>query len=204
LFLHADTITSNYDTSGTHRILKAYHKVKIFREDFQARCDSMVYNFQDSVITMYAEPILWSEGNQMTSEKVEIHMKDEKIDFFKLMRTAFIVSQKDTSRYNQIRGKEMIGYIRNNQLSRVDVFGNGQTIYFTVDEKENEIVGVNFSESSDIIIYMKNGQVSRINMIKQPTGTLYPLGELEETKLKGFQWLEDLRPKSKMEIFFWE
>ncbi len=203
LFLHADTITSNYDTSG-YRILKAYHKVKIFREDFQARCDSMVYNFQDSVITMFTEPISWSEGSQMTAKKVEVHIKDDKIDFFKLINTAFIVSQEDTSRYNQIRGKEMVGYIRNNKLHKIDVFGNGQTIYFTVDEKENEIVGVNFSESSDIIIYMKNGQVSRINMIKQPTGTLYPLGELEETKLKGFQWLEDLRPKSKMEIFFWE
>ncbi|MCK5169703.1 MAG: organic solvent tolerance protein OstA [Bacteroidales bacterium] len=202
LFLHADTITSNFDSSGTYRILKAYHKVKIFKEDFQARCDSMVYNFQDSVITMYTEPILWSEGSQMTSKKVEVHIKNEKIDFFKLINTAFIVSQEDTSRYNQIRGKEMIGYIRNNKLHKIDVFGNGQTIYFTKDKEE--IVGVNFSESSDIIIYMKNGQVSRINMIKQPTGTLYPLGELEETKLKGFQWLEDLRPKSKMEIFFWE
>ncbi len=162
----------------------------------------MVYNFQDSVISMYTEPILWSEGSQMTSKKVEVHIKNEKIDFFKLINTAFIVSQEDTSRYNQIRGKEMIGYISNNKLHKIDVFGNGQTIYFTKDKEE--IVGVNFSESSDIIIYMKNGQVSRINMIKQPTGTLYPLGDLKETKLKGFQWLEDLRPKSKMEIFFWE
>ncbi|MFC2152362.1 OstA-like protein [Bacteroidota bacterium] len=204
LFLHADSITSSYDTSGTYRILKAYHKVKIFRDDFQARCDSMVYDFQDSVITLFTEPIIWSQGSQMTSKVVEVHIKNEKIDFFKLINTAFIVSQKDTSSFDQIKGKEMIGYIRNNQLSRVDVFGNGQTIYYTVDEKENEIIGVNFAESSDIIIFLNKGQVSRINMIKQPTGTLYPLGELEETELKNFRWLEHLRPKSKLEIFKWE
>ncbi|PLX23312.1 MAG: organic solvent tolerance protein OstA, partial [Marinilabiliales bacterium] len=169
LFMHADSITSNYDTSGNYRIIKAYHKVQIFKDDFQARCDSMVYNFQDSVMTMYTEPIIWSQGSQMTSKIVEIHMKDDKIDFFKLINTAFIVSEKDTSKYDQIRGKEMFGYIKNNKLSRVDVFGNGQTIYFTVDEKTNEIVGVNFAESSDIIIHMNNGQVNRINMIKQPT-----------------------------------
>lgn len=203
LFLHADSITSNYDTSGTYRILKAFHKVKIFREDFQSRCDSMVYNFRDSVITMFTEPILWSEGSQMTADKVEIHIKNEKIDFFKLINTAFIVSQKDTASYDQIRGKQMIGYIKNNKLSRVDVFGNGQTIYFTIDDKDKEIVGVNYAESSDLKIYMKDGQVGRINMIKQPTGTLYPLGELEQTKLKDFQWLETLRPKSKKEIFIW-
>jgi hypothetical protein len=140
----------------------------------------------------------------MTSKKVEVHMKDDKIDFFKLINTAFIVSEKDTSKYDQIRGKEMFGYIRNNKLSRVDVFGNGQTIYFTVDEKTNEIVGVNFAESSDIIIHMNNGQVNRINMIKQPTGTLFPLEEFKETKLKDFQWLDHLRPKSKDAIFVWQ
>lgn len=203
LYLHADSISSNFDSTGTYRILKAYHKVQIFREDFQARCDSMVYNFQDSVVTMYTEPIIWSEGSQMTADKVEIHIKNEVIDFFKLINTAFIVSEKDTTRFDQIRGKQMIGYIRSNKLSRVDVFGNGQTIYFTVDEKENEIVGVNFAESSDIILYMKEGQVNRINMIKEPTGTLYPLDELEQTKLKDFQWLEHLRPKEKNDIFIW-
>ena len=65
-------------------------------------------------------------------------------------------------------------------------------------------MGVNFSESSDIIIHMNKGQVSRINMVKKPSGTLYPLGELEETKLKDFQWLDYLRPKTKNEIFFWK
>ena len=205
LFMHSDSITSNYDSTGTYRILKAYHKVQMFKSDFQARCDSMVYNFQDSVITMYTEPIIWSEGSQMTSKKVEVHMKNDEIDFFKLITTAFIISQADTiSKYNQIRGKEMYGYVRNNELKRVDVFGNGQTIYFTVDEKENEIVGVNSAESSDIIIHMKQGQVSKINMIKQPSGTLYPLEELKETKLKDFQWLDYLRPKSKKDIFDWK
>jgi len=63
---------------------------------------------------------------------------------------------------------------------------------------------VNFAESSDIVIYMNQGQVNRINMVKQPTGTLYPLDELEETKLKDFQWLEYLRPKTKYDIFKWK
>ncbi|MDA3954026.1 MAG: organic solvent tolerance protein OstA [Bacteroidales bacterium] len=204
LFLHSDTISSLYDSSGIHRIIKAYHKVQIFKEDFQARCDSMIYNFKDSVISMYTDPMLWAEGNQMTAKKVEIHLKDDELDFFKLMQTAFIVSQKDTSSYDQIRGKEMFGYIRNNKLHRIDVFGNGQTIYFMVDEKVNEIIGVNFAESSDLKIYMNNGFLSRINLIKEPAGTLYPLDQLEEKKLKDFRWLEQLRPKSKKDIFYWE
>jgi len=201
LFLHSDSITSNYDSSGTYRILKAYHKVEIFRDDFQARCDSLVYNFEDSVISLYTEPIMWAEGSQMTADIVEVHIKNEKIDFFKLIQTAFIIQEEDTSKYNQIRGKEMIGYIRNNKLHKVDVFGNGQTIYYTKDK--DDVVGVNFAESSDISIYMKNNNPDRIIFLKKPTGTMYPLDELEETKLKDFKWLDKLRPKSKNDIFFW-
>jgi len=203
LFLHADTIRSDYDSSATYRILKAFHKVQIFRDDLQARCDSMVYNFKDSVVTMYRQPVIWSQGSQITANLVEVHIKNEKVDFFKLIAESFIVSQEDTTRYNQIRGKEMYGYVRNNKLHRVDVFGNGQTIYYTKDEGE-EIIGVNFAESSDLIIYMKNNNPSRINLLKQPSGTLYPPDELEENKLKGFNWLESIRPKSKNDIFYWK
>jgi len=96
----------------------------------------------------------------------------------------------------------MIGYIKNNKLYKVDVFGNGQTIYFTKDKEE--IIGVNQAESSDLIIYLKDNQVARINMIKQPAGTLYPIEELAETKLKGFKWFDKLRPKKMQDIFLQE
>jgi len=202
LFLHADTLRSEYDSSGLHRILKAYYKVKIFRDDFQGRCDSMAYSFKDSIIRMYREPIIWSEGSQLTANYVEIQTKNRKMDKFYLNEEAFIVSQEDTARYNQIRGKNMIGYIKNNKLYKVDVFGNGQTIYFTKDKEE--IIGVNQAESSDLIIYLKDNQVARINMIKQPAGTLYPIEELAETKLKGFKWFDKLRPKKMQDIFLQE
>ena len=133
----------------------------------------------------------------MRALRVEIYIKNEEIDKFKLINTAFIVSQEeDSTSYNQIKGKEMTGYIRNNELKKIDVVGNGQTIYYTEDGS-----GVNAAESSNLVIYMKNRQVSRINMINDPEGVLYPLGELEETKLKGFRWLERLRPKKKEDIF---
>lgn len=106
LFLHADTIRSDYDSSATYRILKAFHKVQIFRDDLQARCDSMVYNFKDSVISMYRQPVIWSQGSQITANLVEVHIKNEKIDFFKLIAESFIVSQEDTARYNQIGEKK--------------------------------------------------------------------------------------------------
>lgn len=202
LFMHSDTIYSSYDTSGIYRIIKAFNKVKIFRNDFQALCDSLVYDFKDSVITMYTKPVLWSEGSQISADKIEVHTKNEKIDFFKLIQSAFIISMSDTAKYDQIKGKEMFGYIRKNKLYRVDVFGNGQTIYYTKDKEE--IIGVNYAECSDLILYFKMGQVDKVVFLKQPDGILYPLDELKETKLKNFKWQEELRPKSKNDIFIWK
>lgn len=202
LFLHADTLRSSYDSSGSFRIIRAYHKVQMYRNDFQARCDSMVYTDKDSVITMYHEPVLWSEGSQITAELVKGYIKNQKIDYFHFIGSSLIISIEEADKFNQIRGKEMKGYIRNNELYKVDVFGNGQSIYYTKDQ--GEVVGVNFAESSDLIIYLKNGEVNRINMVTQPTGTLFPPGELEQKQLKGFKWLENLRPKSKRDIFYWK
>lgn len=61
LFLHADTISAItvYDTAGTSfRLVKAYYKCRIFSGGLQAKCDSLAYSFQDSVIRLYRDPVL--------------------------------------------------------------------------------------------------------------------------------------------------
>jgi lipopolysaccharide assembly outer membrane protein LptD (OstA) len=64
LFLHADTINSIIvaDTlSKGYRLMKAYHGCRIFSENLQAKCDSLAYSFQDSVMRLYTSPVLWSK-----------------------------------------------------------------------------------------------------------------------------------------------
>ncbi|MFO8236577.1 MAG: OstA-like protein [Bacteroidales bacterium] len=201
LFLHADTIKSHYDSTESHQIFKAYYKVKFFKTNLQGKCDSLSYYMKDSTIRMYYEPIMWSDSNQIFADDISIQLKDNEVDEFFLDKNALIISQQDEDKFNQIKGKQMTGYVKNNEIRRVDVDGNGETIYYTVDK--NEIIGVNKAISSNLIIKLRDNQVERINMINSPGGTLYPLGDLEETKLKGFQWLEQHRPRKKSDIFIW-
>jgi lipopolysaccharide export system protein LptA len=203
LFVHADTLRSKMDSTNTHKIFYAYYKVKMYKTDFQGKCDSMSYSFRDSVIQLHGEPVLWAEENQLTSEYIEIYTKQNKIDYLKMYRSAFIVSQEDSIRFNQIKGKNMTGHFKNGELYKIDVKGNGQTIYFPKDE--NELIGVNQAESSDITIHIVDNNIVKITFFTNPEGILSPLDEVSESDLKfqDFKWLDKSRPKSINAIFEW-
>ena len=202
LFLHADTLEASLDSAGIHRILNAYHQVKFFKSDLQGSCDSLVYTYSDSTARFFREPVLWSGENQLTAEHITMQQGHGEIQKINLYNDAFIISREDTLRYNQIKGKNMTGHFKENELYRIDVEGNGQTIYYAKNSKEQKI-GVNRADSSDLIIFVKDKKVENISLLDAPTATLYPLNELKysELILKGFKWLSDKRPASKEEIF---
>jgi len=202
LFLHADTLQSAYDSTGKFKVLKAYHKVGIYKPDIQARCDSLVYTTRDSVLHFYHNPILWNYENQITAEYIEVLTKNRKPDLFKLKTQSFIVSKHDTSaQYDQISGRNMIGYLKDNQLTKIDVLGNGETIYYPVDKKE--IIGVNKAECSNLKIYIDEKKVQRVVFLSKPIGALHPLKELDakDLILKNFKWLDKIRPMKVDDIF---
>lgn len=201
LFLHADTLNSVLD-SGGFRLLKAFYQVRLFKSDLQAKCDSLLYSLADSTIALFHSPVVWTGDSQIFADKVKVFTRNNEIEHFELNLNCMIITKDDTSHFNQIAGKRMMGYYKNNELRRIDVFGNGQSIYFTKDGAE--IVGMNKAESTDIIIYMLNSKVSRINMIKSPEGTLHPLRDVKEDKLNNFEWFESIRPRNKYDIFYWE
>jgi hypothetical protein len=215
LYVHADTLLSVSeadtivtDTLGTkmveyHKVLKAYYRVKIFSDDIQGKCDSLTYLEKDSVFQLTGEPVIWSKSYQLTAEKIDVHMAYDEPDYIDLFTGAFIISQSDSIRFTQIKGRDMKGFFSEGELSYIDVKGNGQSIYFARDE--DKLIGVNKAESSNISIYFADGELDRIKMITSPTAVLYPPGELmsEELLLSGFIWLKEHRPGTVEEIFQW-
>lgn len=205
LFLHADTISavSVADTSGTsYRIMKAYHKCKIFSKRLQSRSDSISYSFRDSVIRFYQEPIMWTEQYQLLSDSMAIFTKNRQAERLELYNSAFVTSMIDTIRYNQIKGRNLTGFFKDSELSKIEVNGNGESIYFLIDG--NELTGVNHSRCAKIEAYVEEGRVIEIIDIGNPEGVIDP-PDLEtdplELRLEGFDWLDHLRPKQKSDIF---
>lgn len=202
LFLHADTLRAKQDTVTGDKFWYAFHGVRFFKTDLQGKCDSLVYTSSDSLISLFNEPVLWSDENQLTAQFMNIQVAGSSVTELRLFDDSFIVSQEDTVRFNQIRGRNMTGYVNDNKLSSIRVEGNGQSVYYTRNRKQ-QITGVNRADCSDMFIKVEESKVQSITLINQPDATFYPPAELQpaELRLKGFSWQETLRPMDRNDIF---
>ena len=216
--MHADTLKAvdqhpvkgkgkkqTIDTSVTWRVFYAYRKVKFYRSDIQGKCDSLVYSGKDSIMRLFKAPVLWSDKNQLTAEKVEMKTDGGEITNLFLTNNAFIISKEDSLKFNQIKGKQMTGYFKENKLVKIFVEGNGQTIYFAKDKKDGKdnLIGVNRANCSNLMIHIKENQVEKITFLKKPDATLFPMSDFtpKEFILKDFIWREKERPLSVADIF---
>ena len=204
LFLHADTISAITvrDTSlNGYRLMRAYFGCRVFSKDMQAKCDSLSYSFRDSVIRLYTAPVIWSEENQLTSDSMAIFTRNRQAERMELYNTAFITSKVDSLRYNQVKGRSLIGYFKDNELYKIDVNGNGESIYYLVDGEE--IVGVNTTRCASIEIFVENGKIIEIYERQSPEGLIDPPSVTPgpDQILSGFNWFDSLRPKKILDIF---
>ena len=138
LFLHADTIsaiTISDSTAKGYRLMRAYHGCRVFGKDLQSKCDSLSYSSQDSVIRLYKRPVIWSVENQLTADSMAVFTKNRQTDRLELYNNAFIVSQVDTIRFDQIKGRSLTGYFKNNELYKINIKGNGESLYYLLDNE---------------------------------------------------------------------
>ncbi len=224
LYMHADTfiISTQYlvrdsivkdgeniaiiDTllRDTVRRMFAYNHVKFYKSDMQGKADSVFYNFSDSTINFYNDPIIWSKENQITAEFIYLIMADSEIDKMYMDKDAFIISKADSlqENYNQIKGKNMVGYFKDQGLYKIDVKQNSETIYYAIDD-DGKYIGVNKMSGNDMLIFLKENEIQTITFIKDPQGELNPLKEVspKDVILKGFSWRIAERPNDMFDIF---
>lgn len=197
LFAKADTVYLYFDTvSNDVQRIKAFHNVRFFRNDIQGRCDSLHYAVADSAIYMRVNPIIWAEDTQMTGDSINIIVKDQAIDSMLLYPNAFIIQQDTIKGFNQVKGKQVTAYFKGNEIDHLFNEGNAETVYW-LREDDGSLIGVNFSQSAEMDIKMKNKQISDIKYYKNIKETLYPEKQLKDNQeyLKGFFWKEDEKPK---------
>jgi hypothetical protein len=179
--------------------MKAYHSCRVFSKDLQSKCDSLSYSFQDSVIRLYRSPVIWSSENQLTADSMAVFTKNQQTDRLELYNAAFIVSQVDTVRYDQIKGRSLTGYFKDNELYKINIRGNGESLYYLLDG--DAVAGMNQSKCANMEVLVDKGKVSQIFEYESPEGFIDPPLPAIPTRLEGFKWLDHLRPKKKNDIF---
>ena len=206
LFMHGDTLLAVQDTVAGNSIY-AWNNVRIFKSDLQGDADSLAYHQSDSLLTLFGDPVMWSDENQITGDTLRLLTFEGVMYELRIPSDALIISEVDSANYNQIKGRSLLGKFKENQLVRIDIFGNGQSIYYAVEESKEDststIIGINKAECSDITIYVANNEIKRIAFKTQPAATFFPPEDFpnDQKKLKGFEWLDRLRPRKPDDIY---
>lgn len=205
LYMAADTLVGRRaDTvvTDSSRLLMAFRDVRIFKSDLQAISDSLTYHTGDSLFGFFQDPVIWSDTSQFSADTIFMRLRNGQIDRIFLRGNAFIVNISDDQFFNQIKGKYIEARFRDNELRRMDVDGNAETIYYAKDE-DGAYVGVNQTICSEMVMYFGANEVDRIKFIRQPDSKLMPMDQVDHNSLRltGFQWLVTERPRSRQDLF---
>lgn len=194
-----DSLSTVKDSSD--RYLEAFHHVRIFSDSLQAVCDSLFYSYKDSTYRLFTDPVIWSNGSQITGDTVLLFTKNRKPDRLKVFENSMLVQQQEPGLYNQIASIRMDGYFSKGELDSVRALGEAKTIYYVQDE-DSAYTGINESKSDIIDIYLLTKELDKIVLRNDVSGTIWPFGQKDplQMRLPNFRWLESRRPKSKLEL----
>ncbi|CAH0997597.1 LPS-assembly protein LptD [Emticicia aquatica] len=181
---------ASQSTAAKMEKLIAFGHVKVYRSDMQSRCDSLLYDLKDSVIHFFTKPIIWSVQNQSEADTIHVYMKNSRVSRMYMINQGFVIAKDTAQNFNQIKGRKITAFFNTEtRIEQVVVEGNGESIYYALDDK-NKLIGVNRVECSKMNMRFKENQVNRISFLGKPDAKLVPPTELtnDTNRLEGFNW----------------
>lgn len=186
------------DTTRT-RTIKAFHRVKVFKTNLQARSDSLFFAAADSTLRFYQNPIVWSDSTQQTGDTIHVQFKNKKINAAQIFPNAFIADQEsDTSKFNQIKGRQITAFFTDGEIRNMYVDGNAESIYY--DKKQDGQYQKNQTLSARIKITFADKEINTVKQVKGIEGVFVTKESGKENILSGFVWKPELRPKNKEDV----
>lgn len=176
--------------------------VKVFRKDIQMRCDSLRYSDIDSIARFYVNPVVWNEGNrQYSADSLFALVKGGGVDRVSLNSNALIITQEDSTCFDQIKSLEVMAYFNKNaELRRFDALGGASAIFYL--EENDALATVNKVEAKMLSAKFKDGDLEQVNYFDKTDNNAFPVVQLpdEDRLMKGFNWQPERRPASRYDI----
>jgi lipopolysaccharide export system protein LptA len=200
----ADSIAGADSTRPRYFI--AYHNVKIFSDSMQARCDSLSYSQEDSIMRLIYDPVMWSRKSQITGDTILVKQSDSnKIKWLYVPRNAHMASlagPDSAGLYDQMQGRTLRANFNDSVITDMIVEPEGESIYYSKDEG-GAYISVDQAKSERILIIFGEQKIRLIKYDVDVSHTMSPLDKvsLENMKLSRFKWRDEERPKTKEELF---
>lgn len=204
LLLQIDKVDTTWATADTIRMLTSADSAKnksylldkraiIYQDSSVMSADSILFSQQDSVVRFFKNPIIWTEGNQLTADTMWLDNRADSFRVLHLNQRAYLIKKVQGAYYDQMVGDRMDIKIQSNKISLVQVFGNGESLTHRTDS--TVIQGVNRVTGARIDIYFKDGKASKIGFYENPKAKLIPISKAGVVYLDGFK-LESEREKA--------
>lgn len=185
------------------RYFLAFNHVKIFNDSLQAVCDSLYYSTEDSVFRMFRNPVFWNDKTQVSGDTIYLFTEKQKAKRLYVFNNGMVANQSNKKLFNQMAGRTLNGYFVEGSIDYIRVKGSpAESIFFPLDE-DSAYIGMNRSSGDVIDIYFVNKELNKVKFVNDVNGTLFPLKQIPagEEFLKGFKWMDNRRPKNKLELF---
>lgn len=193
----ADSTETTQEVDTIERVIRGFHNVKIFKSNVQAVTDSLAAFSKDSTIVMYNSPVMWNGMNQITAQTVTFYTNGEALDRGFFEGDPIMASQVDEEHFNQVAGKTMTAFFRNNNVYRNDVNSNAQALYWMQEEGSPDIIAFATLIAADITFLLADQTVTHINGYTNSEWTIYPPEMIPPevtTKLEWFKWQPERKP----------
>jgi lipopolysaccharide transport protein LptA len=197
---------NRYDTlkkgDSTNRYFEAFRNVRVFADSVQSVSDSLFYSFRDTTFQLFQNPVVWSQGSQITGDTIFLYVKNKQADKIKVFNNSFLVQQSAPGYYNQVKAKRMDGFFIAGIIDSVRARGVAESVYYLQDE-DSAYSGINQTKSEVMDVFFRKGELSKVIFRSSVDGTLWPIRQksAQDMQLPSFRWLEARRPKTKYELF---
>ncbi|MEO0065934.1 MAG: hypothetical protein RI983_1260 [Bacteroidota bacterium] len=194
------------EEDSADKFFEAYYNVKIFSDSLQATGDSLFYSLNDSVFRLFKKPIVWAQENQITGDTIYLFIKNKKPERLYVFENSMAINKVDSvDYYNQLRGTTINANFVDGKINDMRAKGNAENVYYAQDEEKN-FIGVNKSSADVIDVFFEDSKPQKVVFLRNLEGTTYPMRSTnhEDLKIRGFKWLESLKPKSKYDLLIFK
>lgn len=182
--------------------LIAVGSVHAWQQKFAALADSLVVDRitqSDSTekedVRLFRQPIAWFQESQVTGDTLYYRTTPGGLDSLFAHQNAFVARfDSALARIHQIKGRTLVGTLRDDSLRMMEVGPNAELIYY-LSNKEEQADGAVQTSADRIVFLFSGGELSRTSVLGQTEGTFYPEDLIpDQFELTGFLWVPENRP----------
>lgn len=168
---------------------KVSREVKINRNNTRAECGEAEYFRDVERMELRLNPVTWQDNDKLTGERIELFLKEQKLERVHVVKNAEATSLVDTlktgKRINTLSGQEITMLMRNEKVEQILVEGTATSVYYVIEEGQDK--GKVRVQGDQITLLVDNQILKRVIIASTPgssTGRFLPVGTQAEMPSK--------------------